>query len=144
MIKLLIFLFLFQTAYAAKSLIISNPTKSSSGCNLHIANFNTKQEFFDFFKLLQNAAKSKDKTDFLNLVLFPLNTHLIGVKGRVSIKTKKELKKNLSEIFSDNILQVISNQKISTLFCNYQGVMLGNGEVWIGKYKEKIGIKTIN
>jgi hypothetical protein len=39
---------------------------------------------------------------------------------------------------------VITAQKLEDLFCQYQGVMFGDGEVWVQKIQGKVGISAIN
>jgi hypothetical protein len=73
----------------------------------------------------------------------------------VSIDAKKKNIKNIEEfiqlaprIFSTGFTERILAASLSELFCNYQGIMLGNGEIWIGHFDDIPGsglrVKAIN
>jgi hypothetical protein len=119
----------------------SKPIKIGK-CNLFTANFDTKKEFTDLFDKLKEASKTKNKKQIIKLIRYPLSTKVGG--KRVSLKNEAEVKKYYSQIFDETFFSAIDSQDINKLFCNYQGVMLGGGEIWLGKHKDKSGIKTVN
>ena len=56
-------------------------------------------------------------------------------KGKKSVRIKgpADLIARYSEVITPCIRQTILAQRISRLFCRDQGVMFGNGEVWINE-----------
>jgi hypothetical protein len=52
---------------------------------------------------------------------------------------------NYDRIFTMNVKSTLQHQKIEKLFVNYQGVRVGEGEVWFGVSDNgDIGIKSVN
>jgi hypothetical protein len=45
--------------------------------------------------------------------------------------------KNYKAIFTDKVKHTIENQQYQDLFVDSEGIMLGNGEVWISGIVEK-------
>ena len=83
------------------------------------------------------------------MVSFPItiNPH---TKTMMRIATPKAFVASYDKIVTPHIADVIEKQKYENLFVNYQGAMLGSGEIWIaGICKDKactqsdIRIKTI-
>jgi hypothetical protein len=135
------FFLLNLTILKASSLRIAPETDKSSGCDLEEAGFTEKESFLKFFADLKSAAAKKDLKQLNSMVLLPLklNTH-----KTISLKTMLEVEQKTAEIFTPKILQLIVSQKIEQLTCQYQGIMLGDGEVWIKKKGKQIGIIAIN
>ena len=146
MIKFLfISLLISLTSFAytqEKNLRISPVTNESSGCDLKITGIDDREAFLNYFSLLKVAASKKNQSQIEKLVIFPLRVNS-NLKHKV-IKDIATLDKVFSSVFTPKILSMISSQQLEKLFCRDQGVMLGNGEVWLTKRDEKIGISAIN
>jgi hypothetical protein len=122
------------------SLLAAND--STGQCNLEAANFKSQAEVKDFLSKLQIQAKKRDPKSFGDLIVFPVR---VVHKGSLKkIQTLSEFNQLASEVITANVMDVILNQKMDEIFCNYQGIMLGDGEVWFAKVKGKTGIITIN
>ncbi len=137
-----------EEGVSQKDLIVSLPNAKSSGCNLASAGIKDKQKFLDFFRNLQDAVKNEDADKLSDMVNYPI---WCGVKktkrgmARKPLKTTGDFKKHFSKVMNDKITTIIMAQKVEDLFCNYQGVMFGNGEFWLGVNSDgKLGIKAIN
>ncbi|MBP2665189.1 MAG: hypothetical protein H6Q76_169, partial [Firmicutes bacterium] len=68
-------------------------------------------------------------------------------KGSVQFETKAELLDNYDEIFTLQVREAIVGQKVAELFVNWQGVMVGKGEVWLSASDKKpgrYGISAVN
>ncbi len=92
-----------------------------------IANTNTPQASA-FLAKLQGLIKKNKVDDILNLVRYPLRNPL--AKNLPAFKNKKQLQKQYSQIFNKQVQSAIVKQQSKKLFVNYQGVMIGNGEIW--------------
>ena len=140
-----IFLFtmiLFTHTWAqAKGLIIAPETETSSGCDLENVGFTEKESFLLFFPLLLKAAQSNDPSKMAPLIHYPLKVN--GIKT-YQINTPKEFEQKYKLIFHPKILAILVDQKMDKLFCQYQGIMYGNGEIWVNKKNGKLGITAIN
>jgi hypothetical protein len=132
---------------SADSLVIAPPSRTTSGCNLAVAGFKTKNQFLVFFQQLQAAVKSNNKDKLSGLVIYPLSLNF-GTKqyGQMKrkVKDKKDFMSQFQSFYSKRVQAAILGQKVTNLFCNSQGVMLGRGQVWIAPRGNAVGIITIN
>ena len=125
----------------AQSLVIAPPHSDSSGCDLAVAGFTSKQGFMRFFDELKQAATADDKRRLSELVLYPLRVN--GPRAML-IRTPAEFQRDFAVIFPEKVRRVIEAQSVGDLFCRDQGVMYGNGEVWVGTDGARVGIEAIN
>ena len=96
-----------------------------------------------FFKQVQKAVLAEDWEWLSTSIAYPIEVQL--KKGTVRLKTKEELKKSARLIFDEGLKKVVQDQSEATLFKNWQGVMIGQGEIWfsdVGKTDQKSGQLT--
>ena len=88
-----------------------------------------------FLERMQKAIKEEDKQVISDLVLFPFKKYQ---KGKV-IRTysKKEFLKHYDSIVGATIKEAILKQKPEELFINSKGVMIEQGEVWYGPWRNE-------
>ncbi len=116
--------------YEQEGLMIAEPNDEGSGCDLHILNGNMdKEAFIRFYYAFKRAVASGDHKTVAGMVNYPLTVS--RKKGQIRLKRPSDLVARYHEVFAESVLRVISKQKISRLFCRDQGIMFGNGEVWI-------------
>jgi hypothetical protein len=78
---------------------------------------------------LQQAVAQHDAATVASLVHYPIKVN--PGKHPITIKNPKAFIKDYDRIITHDISDVILKQKYDALFANSQGVMLGDGEVWI-------------
>jgi hypothetical protein len=78
---------------------------------------------------LQASVAKHDPAAVAALVHYPIKVN--PGKHPITIKTPKAFIKDYDSIITHDISDVILKQKYEALFVNSQGVMLGDGEVWI-------------
>ncbi|HET9149917.1 MAG TPA: hypothetical protein VFO61_05490 [Alphaproteobacteria bacterium] len=81
-----------------------------------------------FVKSLQDALAKDDRAWIVDHVDYPMLTSIGGHDAR--IQTKAEFLAHFDEIMNARVRAAIANQKPDDLFKNWQGTMIGNGEVW--------------
>ncbi|MGE3261012.1 MAG: hypothetical protein AB7K68_04455 [Bacteriovoracia bacterium] len=108
-------------------------------CDLSVAGIKDKKELIKFLGKLQTAAAAKDVGALSKLANYPLR---VGKKGR--IKNESVLKRKFSKVFTPKVLNAIAKLNRDDLFCSYQGVMVGDGEVWIQEIEGVIVISSVN
>ena len=86
-------------------------------------------EYRRVFEELQRAVTAHDAACVAALVHYPI-TVAIGKSRRV-IKSSARFIAKYDSIMTPAIADTIRQAKYDALFVNYQGVMLGRGEVWI-------------
>jgi len=76
-----------------------------------------------------NCVKNKDKEKLAEKISFPLRRE----NPIPEIKNKQEFLKRYSEVFDDNLTQMIVNSKPSEDWSEmgWQGIMLKDGEIWL-------------
>ena len=78
---------------------------------------------------LQQAVAQHNTAAVAALVHYPIKVN--PGKHPLTIKSPKAFAKDYDRIITHDISDVILKQKYDALFVNSQGVMLGDGEVWI-------------
>jgi len=81
------------------------------------------------FEVLQERVAAGDAETVAALVSYPL---VVSIDGeRVSIDGESEFAERYDDIITRQIAEVITGQDYAELFVNQDGVMFGNGEVWM-------------
>jgi hypothetical protein len=79
----------------------------------------------DAFDAFQRAVRSEDREAIADLVALPLR-----VGGR-RVRTRDELLREHGSIWTPAVQRIVLAQRFDELFVNAQGVMFGNGVVWM-------------
>lgn len=96
-----------------------------------------------FLADLQAAVKASDKDKIAGMVSYPLN--FIHDGKRVRIRSKQSFLAHYDTIFDERVRSTILKQSSHCLFGNYQGEMIGNGEVWFSEMGDgSVKIITVN
>jgi hypothetical protein len=109
-----------------------------------VAGITDSQKFNDLFISIQEAVSSDSKALIADNVLYPLRVN--NKDGHFEIIDKEEFINSYDEIITDKVKSALIDQTIEDLFVNYQGVMVGNGEIWFASLEDEsqYGIITIN
>jgi hypothetical protein len=96
-----------------------------------------------FLAELQAAVSTGDKTTVAGMISYPLLVIYSSSKARV--RTEAQFLSHYDSIFDAHVRKAIAQQTAKCLFGNYQGTMIGDGEVW---YREQASgamkIVTVN
>ncbi|QHW33304.1 hypothetical protein GZH47_22590 [Paenibacillus rhizovicinus] len=125
-------------------LLISD--KLSAGENPFLtAGIDDPKKFQEVFGAVKAAIARGDKAEVANHILYPLRVN--GASGTELIQTRGEFVKQYDAIMTKQVRNAIASQSFDQLFINYQGVMVGNGEIWFAGSADKpqvIGMIAIN
>jgi hypothetical protein len=120
------------------------PDKQScpgSTVDLEGAEFATKSR--TFLAELQNAVAGGDKAKVASMISYPVR--VIQGTSRTRIRTEAALLSQYDTIFDAHVRQAIAHQSAKCLFGNYQGAMIGDGEVWFNQRPDgTMKIVTVN
>lgn len=105
-----------------------------------VAGVDNDQLVYEFVRNLR--ANIGNKNILSQMIDYPINPTIDDVK--VQISSADEFLENFDHIFNQNVVDAIKNQSYDGLFVNYQGVMIGNGEVWLSIVNDEIKIIAIN
>ncbi|WP_163268858.1 hypothetical protein [Chelativorans alearense] len=81
-----------------------------------------------FFEKLKKAVAENDKQAVASMVEYPFKAR-INDKA-VTIKDAAHFETDYDKVFTAKVKEAVSKQAYATLFANWQGVMIGDGEVW--------------
>ncbi len=100
--------------------------------------FTNENAVEDFMKTAKAAILRGDKNWIANNVRYPLKTTLDG-NTPVTIKNAAQMIENFDRIFHPEFKNSIKPLCSCNLFTNYQGAMLGNGQIWINIIGSPVG-----
>ena len=73
-----------------------------------------------------------------------ISTHISYPVRNPGIKDSKEFKLNYSEYFSDGVKAALADQKLNQIFRTQEGIMIGQGQIWLIEKNNNILITAIN
>jgi hypothetical protein len=83
-----------------------------------------------FLADLQHSVAVDDRAHVAEMVRFPVS---ITVSGKsMTLRNRDQLLKYYDVAFDAKVKGFIAKQKASELFCDWKGLMIGQGEIWIG------------
>ncbi|MGW8959369.1 hypothetical protein [Paenibacillus sp. NPDC055715] len=110
-----------------------------------VAGIQDPNAFLNTFKALQKAVADNDKEKVANYIFYPLRVN--DSEKELTISNKKEFIAKYDQMFTDAIREALVNQKTDDLFVNYQGVMVGSGELWLRRDTDNpklFGVFSVN
>ena len=93
-----------------------------------------KTEVEAYAKDIKNAIMNRDWDLVADEISYPIR---MGDKEYTNAKDWKQAP--FDELFTADFYQTLEAEGCENMFCNYQGIMLGNGQVWIGEVLDKNG-----
>lgn len=140
------FLFMAGSASAATAVPVA-----SQDHIYKIGGIEDPEEFEQTFTRLQTALAAGDRSAVVDLVLLPLRVNGWNDANRGKITrdfgSRQAVLENFTAIFTPKVQEVIQHQRITDLFINCQGVMVGKGEAWLtsaSKNPVRYGIFAVN
>ncbi|HMB91637.1 MAG TPA: hypothetical protein VKP65_12365 [Rhodothermales bacterium] len=88
-----------------------------------------------FFASLEQAIASDNRRKVASLIAYPLTVDL--AEEPLTLRDEGDFVRAYEAIVTDAVKQVVADAEVATLFANWQGVRIGQGEVWFsGVYEE--------
>ena len=94
----------------------------------------TEEEAAAFLEALQSALAESDGRALAALAGYPMRLNL--AQGNTTVGSPEEFRALLDVIFPPQSRKVILAETPDDLFVNWQGVMIGSGQVWFGVVEE--------
>lgn len=121
----------YEAEMAAQDTLFEDGSKPSSWAD---AGFDQPADFKQFLVSFKNWVKA-DRVDSITAhIRFPLKKY----------KTADAFRQQYNKIFDASLKAVVDTQRLDRIFRNYQGAMLGNGEIWFSSFPEGYRIIAIN
>ncbi|MET3579058.1 cyclopropane fatty-acyl-phospholipid synthase-like methyltransferase [Mesorhizobium robiniae] len=94
-----------------------------------------------FFETLKKAVAGNDKGAVASMVEYPFKARING--KAVTIRDAAHFAADYDKVFTAKVKGAVSNQTYPKLFANWQGVMIGDGEVWFSGIGDNNTVKII-
>lgn len=121
----------------------SSTTEKCEGSTVDTQGAKTAKAARAFLVDLQAAVQENDKNKIAGMASYPLN--FIRDGKRVRIRDKQTFLARYDTIFNEHVRSAILKQSSHCLFGNYQGEMIGNGEIWFSEMQDgSVKIITVN
>ncbi|MGV3490417.1 MAG: hypothetical protein ACO1OG_03760 [Devosia sp.] len=99
-------------------------------------------KYREAFDGIQTALGEGDAAAFAAWVSYPINVVADG--EAMVIGSEEQFVEQFDTILTEEIRTVIADQNWADVFVNYQGVMLGNGQVWLNGICESEGCEQFD
>lgn len=87
-----------------------------------------------FFEHVRKAVLADDIEQFSEAVSFPIVLRSGGKE--LKLENKRDFKQHAALILTTRLKSVVRKQSPDSLFKNWQGVMIGQGEIWFSEVEE--------
>jgi len=95
----------------------------------------------NFLHQLQTAVADNDQRRVVAMVRLPITIMVAGKSTK--IQSRVQLLRYYDVAFDAKVKGFIAKQEFSELFCNWQGIMIGRGEIWINAVGEPAMLRII-
>jgi len=118
-------------------------TQGCQGSTVDLQGEEVAQKSRAFLAELQAAVSQGDKTIVAGMVSYPLL--VIHGSTRTRVRTQAQFLSHYDSIFDAHVRRAIAQQSAKCLFGNYQGTMIGDGEIWYRQQENgTMKIVTVN
>ncbi len=109
---------------------------------MKVLGVNDAKIFLSFHQDLKDAVHSRDLGKLALLLRYPFRVN--DDRGAYYLHDAASFSGRVDQIFTPPVRDSILNQDAKAVWCNYAGIMFGNGVVWIEPRGESFGIASIN
>jgi len=95
-----------------------------------IGNFDDDKVVESFLVKFKSAVINNKRAEVAAMILYPAKATINGKD--IKISRREEFLKLYDDIFTKELIHKIASFKNRDMWCNYQGVALGDGDVWFG------------
>ena len=117
-------------------------SRLGESCDLRALGATDTKSFIAFDRELRAAMSKQDAVAVAFLVKQPLRIN--DDRGSFYLNDAASLQSRFQEVFPPRVRTTILKQPIEALFCNSNGIMYGNGIVWVNLTGTRYAIETIN
>ena len=113
-----------------------------SSCNLEAAGIKSPQALLAFDRELRAALAKQDALTVAALATYPLRVN--DDRGGYALSGPAAVQSHFQEVFPPTIRAAVVNQKAGDFFCTAEGIMYGNGQIWVEATPVGFAIKVVN
>ena len=105
-------------------------------------NLGAPDVYEEAFDAIQQAVVDNDAARLAQWVSFPITVKM-GDK-QITLKDADDFVAAYPKLFTDGIKNAVINQKFEDIFVNYQGLMFGNGQIWMNGICKTDACETVD
>ncbi len=121
---------------------ITNSSTNPSTNPYEVAGISNAKAFHTFFITFQQAVIKDNKAKVASMVHYPFNVNTNGKTHK--IKNARSFIAKYDSIMTPEVKRTLAYALEEDLFVNWQGVMVGSGELWFGESNNKLGLIAVN
>lgn len=95
----------------------------------HVLGKGASKLYEPVIRAFQEAVRQNDPVKISHFINYPIIVFLD--RKKVYLRSKKDFIKYYSKIFTKKMRTIVINQDYETLFVTWQGVMFGDGYIWL-------------
>lgn len=126
----------------AAGLMIASPAAAQSAAEVDASLdglYGDHKPYRQFFEHFQKAVAANDKAAVAAMVDYPFQAR---IKGKaVKLRDAAHFIADYDLIVTPKVRHAVANQTYANLFANWQGVMIGDGEVWFSGVGDNNAVK---
>ena len=122
-------------------LVLSSLALAQEANKYEVAGIDDAAAVEKFFHNLQEAMARGDRVRIASMVSYPISVMIAGRKVR--LRNRAEFLRRYNAAINLRVKQAVAEQNVENLFVNYQGVMIGDGEIWFNQPSRSKLIKII-
>lgn len=107
-----------------------------------VAGITDAEAFEQFYRKLQKWVNDENRKAVARHVKYPLRVNKGGQSRFVD--SEKQFLDEYDQIMTEKVRHALLQQDVRDTFVNFQGVMVGNGELWLRQSGDKFVIVAIN
>ena len=130
-----------QPSTVQPSTVQPRTVQSDLDSRLELAGLESPEEVRLFLASLKQHLERDDRAALVSMIRLPLKIYSGSGK---TYTDSKSLISDFDQVFTAKVRAAISTARYEDVFVNYQGAMLGDGEIWFDKRDGKVQIKAIN
>ncbi|WP_037288558.1 hypothetical protein [Saccharibacillus sacchari] len=131
-----------DTASAAETSAKTAAQSTQKSNPYEVAGIDDPAAFHTFFVKLQQAVAKNDKKAVASMISYPLNVNTNGKTYK--FRTPARFIAKYDSIMTPEVKRTLGYAIEEDLFANWQGVMVGNGQLWISQFDGKIAVYAVN
>lgn len=132
--------FLFAQVWTSLSVPITFAQEETN--RYEVAGITDPEAFETFYGKLQKWMSKGNKEAIARHVQYPLRVNKDGQSHFVA--NDKQFVAEYEQIMTERVRHALQQQDVKQAFVNYQGVMVGNGELWLRQNGDKFVIVAVN
>ena len=135
------FVALSLCAVAACGVALARGASAQEENRYAVAGVEDPREVGRFLSELQEAVARDERARVASLVSFPMR--LNSGKRKTLVRNRRDFLRRYARIFNGKVREALARQTEAALFVNYQGVMVGDGEIWFAPAGRGSRLKVI-